>query len=154
MESNWEIWKNTEMMNLALAAEGDRGEREKGEKGEKVPTMQMLDDEHATLSLIALLADLVVLHVGYDVDVYSKELPKYCFFIYSLSFSLCGYLLASFPDRDVKLPQRSLSFYYNRLSGYVSDVFVTKPSAVSIATFTIYGKLLELHKKFEAYFEK
>lgn len=77
MQSNWEIWKNTEMMNLALSSEGI-GEKDKG--GQAALTMQMMDDEHATLSLLALLTDLVVLHVGNDADVYAKELPKYVSF--------------------------------------------------------------------------
>lgn len=143
MEFNWEIWKNSEMTNLAMqpldstktttspTQKNNKNDKNNSNNNEAVVTMQMMDDDGVTLTLLAILTDRVVMQLEHDVHIYSRELPK-----------------------DIKLAERALEFYYTKLSGYISDVFVTKASAVSLATFTIYGKLLELHSKFEKYFAK
>eukprot|EP00026_Physarum_polycephalum_P002969 Phypoly_transcript_02978.p1 GENE.Phypoly_transcript_02978~~Phypoly_transcript_02978.p1 ORF type:complete len:844 (+),score=144.74 Phypoly_transcript_02978:65-2533(+) len=119
METNWEIWRNSEMTNLAI---------QDGPSGVVGPvTMQMMDDDVITITLLQVLCEIVLLQVSNDVRVYSKEIPS------------------------VNLAQMSVSFYYNKLSNYVSDIFVAKSSPVSLSTFTIYGKLLEFHKHFESY---
>ena len=69
METNWEIWKNSEMTNLAIQ------EVPSGAVGPV--TMQMMDDDIITITLLQVLCEIVFLQVSNDVRVYAREIPGY-----------------------------------------------------------------------------
>ena len=85
METNWEIWKNSEMTNLAI---------QDGPSGTVGPvTMQMINDDVITITLLQVLCEMVFLQVSHDVRVYAREIPRY--FI-SLCLSLFYFMHPSY----------------------------------------------------------
>ncbi len=134
MEANWEIWKNTEIANLVTNKENS------------AVTMKMVDDDTVSLALLSQLCEATYQQMSNDVDVYSKEFPEYV-----LTFvSNDKQYVIFFTFRFFNIGQLSVSKYYTKLSKEVHDIFTEKNTVVSLSTFTIYGKLMEIHKRFES----